>query len=130
MNLHRQALGDSGFADARITDVDRIVLPPSTEHMNGPLDLIIAADERIDEALRRFVDQVHGKRFQRLHPSATGRSSPLFFLVGLRLGFFLGGDLRHAVGDIIDQIETSDALLFQQEKPRRNLARDTSRSVN
>ena len=114
MNLHRQALSDSGFADPRITDVDRVVFPPSTEHMDRPLDLIIAADQRINEAPSRFVDQVHGKRFQRLYPFGW----PLlagFFLVGLRLGFFLGGDLRHAVGNIIDQIEASDALLFQQK---------------
>ena len=49
VNLHRQALGDRGFADARIADIDRIVLAPAAQHVNRPLDLIVAADQRIDE---------------------------------------------------------------------------------
>ena len=37
-------------------------------------------------ALRRFFDQVHGKRFQRIYPTLVAVFLAGFFLVGLRLG--------------------------------------------
>ena len=49
--------------------------------MNRPLDLIVAADEGIDIALSRFIDEVDGKGFQRFHsPSRLALFIILIFL--------------------------------------------------
>ena len=45
-----QALGDGGFADAGVTDVERVVLGAAAEDLDGALDFGLAADERVDLA--------------------------------------------------------------------------------
>ena len=46
----RQPLDQGGLADARVADVDRVVLPPPLEDVEGAQDLLVAADQRIDAA--------------------------------------------------------------------------------
>ena len=112
MNLHRQPFGDGCLANSRITDINGIVLASATQHMNRPLDLVVAADQRIDVALRGFIDQVHSESVQRLHPFRRPFVVALFWLV-LRILFFFGGDLRYAVRNVIYHIESGDSLLLQ-----------------
>ena len=69
MDFQRQPFGDGGFAHAGVANVDRIVLAPPAQHVNGSFDLVVAADQRIDLAPARFLDQIDGKRFQRIDPS-------------------------------------------------------------
>src|SRR3974390_3277622 len=44
----RQTFRDRGLADAGIADEQRIILLPAAENLNRPLDLGVAADQRID----------------------------------------------------------------------------------
>ena len=50
-DLAREALGDGGLADARIAHQQRVVLAAAAEHLDAALDLVLAADQRIDVAL-------------------------------------------------------------------------------
>ena len=60
----REALGDRGLADAGLADVERIVLAPPAEDLDGALDLELAADQRIDLALARGLVEVGGVLLQ------------------------------------------------------------------
>src|SRR3546814_9034569 len=46
----RQALGQRGLAHAGLADVERVVLAPAAQHLDGALDLRAAADQRVDPA--------------------------------------------------------------------------------
>ena len=43
-----QAFGNGGLADAGIADIKRVVLGPAAQDLDGALDLMLAADQRID----------------------------------------------------------------------------------
>ena len=45
-----QALGDRRLADAGIADIERVVLGAAAQHLDGAVELGIAADQRIDLA--------------------------------------------------------------------------------
>ena len=47
-----QALGHRGLADAGFADEHRVVLAPAAEHFDRALQLVGAADQRIEQALR------------------------------------------------------------------------------
>ena len=49
-DLAREAFGDRGLADAGIADIERVVLRPAAEDLDGAIDLGHAADQRIDLA--------------------------------------------------------------------------------
>jgi hypothetical protein len=49
----RQPFDDGGLADARLADQHRIVLGAAREHLDDAADLLVAADHRIELALRR-----------------------------------------------------------------------------
>ena len=68
-----EPLDDRGLADARLTDQDRIVLCPAAQNLDQALDLILAADQRIEPALGGLVGQIACKfgkirRFRRVRP--------------------------------------------------------------
>ena len=46
----RQTLGDRRLADARLADQGRVVLRPARQDLDDPLDLLLAADDRIQLA--------------------------------------------------------------------------------
>ena len=43
--------GDRGLADAGVADEQRIVLLPPAQHLDGAIDLGVAADQRVDLAV-------------------------------------------------------------------------------
>ena len=49
----RQALDDGGLADARLADQGRVVLGAAREDLDDPLDLLLAADDRVELARAR-----------------------------------------------------------------------------
>ena len=51
-DAQRQAFGDGGLADARLADQHRIVLGAARQHLDGAADFLVAADHRIELALR------------------------------------------------------------------------------
>ena len=50
-DLARQALGDRRLADAGLADIERVVLGAAAQDLDGALDLVLAADQRIDPAI-------------------------------------------------------------------------------
>ena len=62
----RQAFDDGGLADARLADQHRVVLGAAREHLDDAADLLVAADDRIELALRGQLGQVAAVLFQGL----------------------------------------------------------------
>ena len=48
----RQPFGHRGLADAGVADEHRVVLAAPAQHFDGALQLVGAADQRIEQALR------------------------------------------------------------------------------
>jgi hypothetical protein len=118
----RQTLDQGGLADAGVAHVDRIVLPPPLEDVEGAQDLLVAADQRIDGALAGEVGQVLGEGLERI--ALRGAAAPAGLLVVLVLlpagrlarafaivgGAVVAGD---AVGDVANHVEPGDPLALQ-----------------
>ena len=54
----RQPLGDRRLADAGVADIERVVLRAPAQDLDRPLDLGLAADQRIDLAALRLLVEV------------------------------------------------------------------------
>ncbi len=105
-----QALGDGGLADPGLADEQRVVLAPPTENLNGALDLLAAADQRIDATLPRHFVEVAGEILQRLGALVVGR---LLTLVGGSILLFLP-DLGDTVRNVIHHVQPVDFLLLEE----------------
>ena len=64
-DLLGEALGDRGLADARIADIERIVLGAAAEHLDGAAQFQLAADQRIDLAGARLGVEVDAPGIER-----------------------------------------------------------------
>ena len=53
-----QALDDGGLADAGLADQHRVVLGATREHLHDPLDLFLAADDRVELVLAGELGQI------------------------------------------------------------------------
>src|SRR4030095_2183585 len=103
------------LADAGIADEHRVVLASPAENLDGALELLGAADQRIEHPLaraRREIHAVSGKWILR-------RRGPL--LAGpagcARPGALRGCGHRFlgdAVGDVLEDVEPCDAVLRQE----------------
>ncbi len=111
----RQPFGDSRLADARLTDQQRVVLATPRQDLCDPLDLVLAADQRIDPPLPGQLVQVAGIGVQRIAGS-TRLAAVLVLHVGIVLWTAgISGDLGNAMSDVIDDIDTRNVLLLEQE---------------
>ena len=68
-----QALDDRGLADPGLADQDRVVLALARQDLDGPADLRIPADHRLELAGRRCRDEVAAVLVQRLVGPLGGR---------------------------------------------------------
>ncbi len=122
----REAFGDRGLADAGLADQQRVVLAPTAKHLDDALELVLAADQRIDLARLRQVVQVEGVGVER----AGGLLLVAVFLGRfglLRLLLLLLGD---AVRDVVDNIEAGHAALVEEiDRVRFLLAEDGDQHV-
>ena len=113
-----QSLSQCGFADARVADIQGIVLAPPTKNLHGSFDLDLAADQRVDLAVDRLLIKVGRisvqRRYFRLHLRIERR---LLFLVVRPFA----RQLRHTVGHVIDDIEPGDVLQVQEVNSLRLL---------
>ena len=113
MDAQRQSLDDGGLADPGIADEDGVVLAAPAEHVHGALELALAADERVDAAGGRLLDQVDGEGGEGI---ARGRRVVVVAAAGVAVGRRrLGRRLRDAVRQVGDDVESGDALLREQE---------------
>ncbi len=116
-NAAREALRDRGLADAGIADEQRIVLLPAAEHLNRPVDLGIAANQRIDLAVLGLLVEVDAIGVERV-------ALLLGLVAALGIGLFLGAaygarlgeprPLGDPVADVIDRVVTRHVLLLQE----------------
>ena len=53
-----EALDDRGLADAGLADQHRVVLGPARQHLHDALDLLLAADDRVELGLARELGEV------------------------------------------------------------------------
>src|SRR4029079_16233494 len=112
-DLAGETLRDRGFADARVADVERVVLRPAAKDLHGPVDLRHAADQRVDLAGPGLVVKVDHELLERA-----------FLLVALAFGLFLcalrrarldrGVALADAMADVGNRIEAAHVLLLQE----------------
>ena len=121
----RQALDQGGLADPGIADVDRVVLAPPLEDVEGAQHLLVAADQRIDAAVAGELGQILGERLERIVLRGAAAPAGLLVLVVLVAGGLAGpprgpaaevGGLLiagDAVGDEADDVEPGDPLALQ-----------------
>ncbi|CAM5370097.1 hypothetical protein RLIN73S_03885 [Rhodanobacter lindaniclasticus] len=114
-----QAFGQRGLAHAGLADIERVVLAPAAEHLDGALDLVGTADQRVDLAFQRQFVEVAGELVQRV---ALGLAALLALaLAAGHAGRRLVADLGDAVRDVIDHVEPGDLLLVHEEHRMRIL---------
>ncbi len=113
MDAQRQALDDGRLADPGIADEDGVVLAASAEHVHGAFELALAADERVDAAGGRLLDQVDGEGGERI---ARGRRVVVVPAAGVAgRPASARRRLRDAVRQVGDDVEPGDALLREEE---------------
>ena len=107
-----EPLGERRLADAGLADVERIVLAPPAQHLDGALDLGLAPDQRIDPALRRAAVEVRGVVLERAAgrlrprpPRPRRRAAPVAAALA---------ELREPVGDEIDDVEPGHVVQAEQ----------------
>ena len=61
-----EPFGDRGLADAGFADIERIVLLPPAQHLDGAVDLGLAADQRIDLAVLGLLVEVDAIGLERV----------------------------------------------------------------
>jgi hypothetical protein len=66
MNFERESFGERRLTDTGLADEQGIVFPPAAENLDHPLELVFAADQRIDLAFGRARDQIGCKRLERI----------------------------------------------------------------
>ena len=80
---HRQSFGDGGLAHARLADQHGIVLLPAAQDLGDALDLLFAADDRVEFVLRGELRQIVAEVVQH---RASSTSPPSFPPRGLCVG--------------------------------------------
>src|SRR5580704_5915105 len=123
-DLAREALGYRGFAHARVADEKRVVLLPPAEDLNGALHLELAADQRIDLAVGRFlveVDAIGLKRLVFLRAALLGLAAAslaavLPLLIGAfgRTGIARARALGDPMADVVHGVIARHILLLQK----------------
>ena len=113
----REAFGDRGLADAGIADEQRVVLLPAAQHLDGAVDLGVAADQRIDLALARLlveVDAIGVERVALLLRLVAGLGVGILVGAAHRARFRHARPLGDAVADVVDRVVARHVLLLQE----------------
>jgi hypothetical protein len=111
-DLLGQALGDGGLAHAGLAHVQRIVLAPAAQHLDGALHLAAAPDQRIDLAHPRLFVEVDAEHVERALFSGSALLAVL--LGGGKLVLALARHLGNAVRHVVHHVEAADVLLVQE----------------
>jgi hypothetical protein len=91
-----EAFRDGGLADARLTDQGGVVLRPPRQDLDDPLDLLLAADDRVELAGPGGLGQVDSQLVD-----SRGLAGP-FRLLGRPGGRALGEDADDLVADLVE----------------------------
>ena len=123
----REALDDGGLADARLADQHRVVLRAAREDLHDPLDLGLAADDRVELALGRELREVAAELVEQL------RALPLLARAARGAALAAAGAGEHAddlvadllgVGVEVEQDARGDALVLAHEAEQDVLGAD------
>ncbi len=110
-NFLCQPFRDSRFANARLTDVERVVFSPATENLHGSRHLEIAPYQRVDLAGDSLLIEVHRKRRQRALEFIFG---VVFFAFFRGREFLSYLSLTDAMGHVIHHIKSRHPLLAEK----------------
>ncbi len=105
-----QPFGDGGLAHAGVAHVQRVVLAPPGQHLDGPFQLLRPTDQRVDAAVAGAGGEVHREFFQRVGARGIGRA---VLAVGVT-GAAALAVLRHAVRDVLQHVQPAHPLRFQE----------------
>ena len=98
MDAKGEALGNRCLANARITDIERVVLGPAAQHLNGAVDLAVAADQRVDAAGGGLRHQIDGIEAERVLPFGLGSFGfGIFLRAAPDIAFGTVTDIGHRV---------------------------------
>ncbi len=112
IDLFRQAFSNRCFANTAVTDKKRVVLGPAAQHLNGPVNLGLTTDERVNPAFAGLDVQINGIGGERILFLGSLLGTALNTLGGS--GFSVEGRvLGDTVADIGDSIKTGHLLLLQ-----------------
>ena len=113
VDAEREPLGERRLPDAGLADEDRVVLAAARQDVDRAIELGTAPDQRIELALRRPLRQVRREGAERIrrhafavvaaHDRRRAPPSPSILKA-------LVSELRLAVADVAEQVETRDAL--------------------
>ncbi len=108
---------DCSLANAGFADEQRVVLLAAAQHLDGAIDLGIAANDRIDLAVARLLVEIDAIGIERL-------ALLLRILAALGVGFLIdaahrprlgyAGSLRDAVADVVHRVIAGHVLLLQE----------------
>ena len=119
-----EALRDRGLADAGLADQRRVVLRLAAEDLDDPLDLLLAADDRVELVRARGLGQVDAQGVDR-----RGLARPLR-LLGRAGRAALGQDADDLVADLVQvhaqalEHARGDALALADEAEQQVLRAD------
>jgi hypothetical protein len=108
-----QALGNGGLAHAGLAHQQRVVLAAAAQDLDHALDLVLAADQRVDLAVLGGLVEVLGELLQRRGLFVLSRRPPRLGLAFAGLVGSGGSLLLDAVGDEVDHVQAGHALLVQ-----------------
>eukprot|EP01132_Coremiostelium_polycephalum_P016380 gene16379-biopygen8373 len=114
-NAFGQAFGNRGFTHACLTDQQRVVLAATRQDLRHALNFQLTPHQRIDPPLARQFVEVAGISVQRV---ARRRRLTALVILHILLTFRVIAMPRHlgnAMGDVVDDINTGNALLLEQE---------------
>ena len=112
-----EALGDRGLADPGLADIERVVLRAPAEDLDGPVDLGLAPDQRVDLAGLGLLVEVDAIGVERVVAALlVALLAALAFLLGALDAAGLGAARRlgDAVRDVVDRVEAGHVLLLQE----------------
>ncbi len=116
-DAQRQALGNGGFADARLADQNGIVLGAAGKDLNGAADFLVAADDRIEFAVARDLREVAGIFLQRVIGIFRGRA------VGAAALAQIGDCLVQALGGGAGILQDARGFARHRRAPAKDIRR-------
>ena len=113
-DLLGQPFGDGCLTDAGVTDVKRVVLGATAQHLDGALDLKVAADQRVDLALARAGVEVAAVFVQRLGAALACRFVLILVRTAHTAAFGQVLVLGDSVGDELHCVQPRHTPLLQK----------------
>ncbi len=106
----RKAFRKRRLADTRVSHIERVVLPAPAQYLHRPFNFDLTADQRVDLAVDRELVEVGRVALER-------RSLRLRFRLQRRLLLLAASfarELRHPVGDVVDDVQPRNVLQIQE----------------